>query len=63
LAPRDACAGRDLKNLETHLLDTGHSALETHGEEIASRIKAFLAKNKISSKNLRLVSFISIYAI
>ena len=39
---------RDLKNLETHLLDTGHFALETHGEEIASRIETFLAKNKIS---------------
>jgi pimeloyl-ACP methyl ester carboxylesterase len=39
---------RDLKNLETHLLDTGHFALETHGEEIASRIEIFLAKNKIS---------------
>jgi len=39
---------RDLKNLETHLLDTGHFALETHGEEIASRIETFLAKSKIS---------------
>ncbi len=39
---------RDLKNVETHLLDTGHFALETHGEEIASRIEAFLAKNKIA---------------
>jgi pimeloyl-ACP methyl ester carboxylesterase len=39
---------RDLKNLETHLLDTGHFALETHGEEIASRIEAFLSTNKIS---------------
>src|SRR5216684_168344 len=39
---------RDLPNVETHLLDTGHFALETHGEEIASRIEAFLAKNKIS---------------
>jgi len=38
---------RDLKNLETHLLDTGHFALETHGEEIASRIEAFLARNQI----------------
>lgn len=38
---------RDLKNLETHLLDTGHFALETHGEEIASRIEAFLALNKM----------------
>jgi pimeloyl-ACP methyl ester carboxylesterase len=33
---------RDLKNVEMHLLDTGHFALETHGEEIASRIEAFL---------------------
>ena len=32
---------RDLKTLETHLLDTGHFALETHGEEIADRIKRF----------------------
>ncbi len=39
---------RDLKNLETHLLDTGHFALETHGEEIASRIEGFLTKNKIT---------------
>ena len=35
---------RDLKNVETHLLDTGHFALETHGEEIASRIEEFLWK-------------------
>ena len=39
---------RDLKNIETHLLDTGHFALETHGEEIASRIAGFLSKNKIT---------------
>ncbi len=37
---------RDLKNVETHLLDTGHFALETHGEEIASRIEEFLLKQK-----------------
>jgi len=35
---------RDLKNVETHLLDTGHFALETHGEEIASRMEGFLLK-------------------
>ena len=29
---------------DTHLLDTGHFALETHGEEIASRIEGFLGK-------------------
>ena len=40
---------RDLKNVETHLLDTGHFALETHGEEIASRIEEFLQKQKLAS--------------
>jgi len=39
---------RDLTNLETHLLDTGHFALETHGEEIASRIEGFLSKNNVT---------------
>ncbi|QOY85906.1 alpha/beta fold hydrolase [Paludibaculum fermentans] len=34
---------RDLKHVETHMLDTGHFALETHGEEIAARIELFLA--------------------
>jgi pimeloyl-ACP methyl ester carboxylesterase len=36
---------RDLPKVETHLLDTGHFALETHGEEIASRLEEFLKKN------------------
>jgi pimeloyl-ACP methyl ester carboxylesterase len=36
---------RDLPNAETHLLDTGHFALETHGEEIASRIETFLSRH------------------
>ena len=36
----------DLKDVETHLLDTGHFALETHGEEIANRIEEFLKKRK-----------------
>jgi pimeloyl-ACP methyl ester carboxylesterase len=40
---------RDLKNVETHLLDTGHFALETHGEEIASRIEQFLQKHRLAS--------------
>jgi len=35
---------RDLHNLETHLLDTGHFALETHGEEIALRIEKFFSR-------------------
>ncbi len=36
---------RDLRNVETHLLDTGHFALETHGDEIGNRIEEFLLKN------------------
>jgi len=35
---------RDLKNLEFHLLDTGHFALEEDGETIATRIRDFLAR-------------------
>ena len=34
---------RDLKNLEFHLLDTGHFALEEDGEVIAGHIRRFLA--------------------
>ncbi len=36
---------RDLKNVELHLFDTGHFALEEHGQEIAGHMRAFLAKN------------------
>jgi len=39
---------RDLKNIETHMLDTGHFALETHCGEIAGRIHEFLRKNGIT---------------
>lgn len=35
---------RDLKNLEFHLLDTGHFALEEDGAVIASRIRSFLKR-------------------
>jgi len=35
---------RDLKNLEFHLLDTGHFALEEDGEKIAKLIRNFLGK-------------------
>ncbi|OUS03181.1 hydrolase [Flavobacteriales bacterium 33_180_T64] len=38
---------RDLKNLEFHLLDTGHFALEEKGAEIANYILKFLNKNNI----------------
>ncbi|KOP28021.1 hydrolase [Hapalosiphon sp. MRB220] len=37
---------RDLPNLEFHLLDTGHFALEEEGEAIASYIKRFLETHK-----------------
>lgn len=39
---------RDLRNVETHLLDTGHFALETHGEEIAARIEEFIKRSKLT---------------
>jgi len=35
---------RDLKNLEFHLLDAGHFALESHGDEIAALMRDFLAR-------------------
>ena len=35
---------RDLENLEFHLLDTGHFALEEDGAKIAGYMRAFLAK-------------------
>lgn len=38
---------KDLKNLEFHLLDTGHFALEEKGDEIAQYILNFLNKNNI----------------
>jgi len=36
---------RDLKNIEFHLLDTGHFALEEDGAVIASLIRGFMQKN------------------
>lgn len=38
---------RDLKNLEFHLLDTGHFALEEKGDEIAFYMLNFLKRNNI----------------
>ena len=35
---------RDLKNLDYHLIDTGHFALETHGQEIADLMRGFLTR-------------------
>jgi pimeloyl-ACP methyl ester carboxylesterase len=36
---------RDLETLEFHLLDAGHFALETNGDEIAALIRAFLGRH------------------
>lgn len=36
---------RDLKALEFHLLDAGHFALESDGDEIAARMREFLGKH------------------
>lgn len=36
---------RDLKNLEFHLLDAGHFALETNGDEIAGLIRDFMGRH------------------
>jgi len=36
---------RDLRNLDYHLLDTGHFALEEEGETIAALIEGFLGRN------------------
>lgn len=38
---------RDLKNVEFHLLNTGHFALEEEGNAIAKYIDGFMKKNKI----------------
>ncbi|UMB69571.1 alpha/beta fold hydrolase [Mycobacterium paraterrae] len=43
-APGAEAYKRDLPNGEFHLLDAGHFALESHGEEISGYIRDFLAK-------------------
>ncbi len=39
---------RDLKNIEVHMLDTGHFALEEECDAIASHIRRFLNINKLT---------------
>lgn len=41
---------RDLKNLEFHLLDTGHFALEEDGRMIADTMRKFLNKQVVKTK-------------
>jgi pimeloyl-ACP methyl ester carboxylesterase len=40
---------KDIPNAKVQFLDTGHFALETHVEEIASAIKAFFSANRIGT--------------
>ncbi len=42
---------RDLKDLEYHLFDTGHFALESHGQEIAELMRSFLNR-KVDNNSL-----------
>ena len=41
---------RDLKNLEFHLLDTGHFALEEDGEVIANHIRRFFDRKMVAKR-------------
>lgn len=41
---------RDLKNLEFHLLDTGHFALEEDGQVIADKIRGFLNRQVVKAR-------------
>jgi len=43
---------RDLKNVEFHLLDTGHFALEEEGQQIAKLMRRFLDKNAVKKSIL-----------
>ncbi len=49
IAPGAEAFRRDLPDAEIHLLDTGHFALETHGNEIATLIIDFLNRKVLSS--------------
>ena len=40
----------DLENLDFYLIDTGHFALETHGREIADRMREFLGRNRATPR-------------
>lgn len=45
---------KDVKNLEFHLYDTGHFALESFGDEIGATIRDFLDRNVGSNKITRM---------
>jgi alpha/beta hydrolase fold len=46
---REPTLQNHLNNIGTHLVDTGHFTLETHGEEIASLIEEFFDKQEFTS--------------
>jgi len=46
LPPGAEAYKRDLSDVEVHLLDAGHFALETHAEEIAGFIRRFLGRQR-----------------
>ena len=48
VAPGAEAFRRDLPDAEIVLLDTGHFALETHGEEMAALIRKFLGSIKVT---------------
>jgi pimeloyl-ACP methyl ester carboxylesterase len=47
----DACK-RDLQNLEFHLFDTGHFALEEYGDEIADHIRQFMTTHLVKEDTM-----------
>lgn len=47
---------KDLQNAKVQFLDTGHFAIETHVDEIAAAMKAFLAANVIGRYRTELAS-------
>jgi pimeloyl-ACP methyl ester carboxylesterase len=52
LGPKGAEAFKqDLPDDEIHFFDTGHFALETHGNQIAELVESFLLKNIRSSES------------
>ena len=40
----EAAFKKDVKNLEYHIYDTGHFAMEEYGDEIINEIEKFMTK-------------------
>lgn len=52
LPPGAEAFRRDIPNAEVHFYDTGHFALETHAEEIATVIREFLERQRLQGREL-----------